>query len=167
MKAAKELAKLYGENEEEAEFIGLIHDIAKEMRKEEIEEYIKKYNIKIDEIEQKQMGLLHAKIGASIAKERFGASEKMQNAIKYHTTGNVNMDMFAKIIYVADKIEENRDYEGVEERRELAKHDLEKVILDVLEHTIQKSIKKGTLIHPDSIDIRNYLLIKINNDLEK
>lgn len=158
MKAAKELAKIYGENEIDAEFAGLIHDIAKEMPKEEIEKYIKKHNIQIDEIEERQMGLLHAKLGASIAKEEFGANEKIENAIKYHTTGNVEMDTFAKIIYLADKIEENRTYEEVEDLRELAKKDLDKAMLFVLDFTTTKSIKKEKLIHPDSINLRNYLL---------
>lgn len=158
MKSAKELAKIYGENERQAEFAGLIHDIAKEMPKEEIEKYIKDHDIQIDEIEKRQMGLLHAKLGASIAKEEFGANEKTQNAIKYHTTGNIHMDTFAKIIYLADKIEENRTYEEVEDLRELAKKDLDKAMLFVLDFTTTKSIKNKKLIHPDSINLRNYLL---------
>lgn len=159
MKAAKDLAKIYGENERMAELTGLIHDIAKEMSKEEIERYMRIHNIQIDEIEKNQMGLLHAKLGASIAKEEFGANEKIQNAIKYHTTGNTKMDTFAKIIYLADKIEENRTYEEVEALREIAKKDLDKAILFVLDFTVAKSIKTKKLIHPDSINLRNYLLI--------
>lgn len=160
MKAAKSLAKVYGENEDEAEFAGLIHDIAKELSKDDILKYLEKYNIAADEIEVKHKGLLHAKLGASIAKEEFDASESVQNAIKYHTTGNKKMDTFAKIIYLADKIEENRTYEEVERLRELAKENLDKAILFTLDFTIQKSIKKGTLIHPDTVDFRNHLLIK-------
>lgn len=158
MKMAKKLALLYGENEEAAQFAGLIHDIAKEMSKEEIIEYAKSHNIKIDEIEEKQLGLMHAKLGASIAKEKYNCNEEIQNAILYHTTGNKKMDKFAKIIYLADKIEENREYEGVEELRKMAKEDLDEAILFVLDFTIQKSLRNKRLIHPDTIDLRNYLL---------
>lgn len=160
MKAAKELAKLYGENEQEAEFAGLIHDIAKEMTEEEILEYLKNHDIEIDEVEKNQMRLLHSKLGASIAKEEFQASKKIQNAIAYHTTGNIEMDKFAKIIYLADKIEENRTYDEVEELRKIAKEDLDKAVLLVLNFTIEKSIKKEHLIHPDTIYLRNLLLSK-------
>lgn len=165
MNAAKELAILYGEDENEAEFAGLIHDIAKELTKEEIEDYLKRYNIEIDDIEKKSMGLLHSKIGAIIAKEEFDASLKVQNAIKYHTTGNVKMDTFAKIIYIADKIEENRKYEGVEHHRDDAKQDLDIAMLNMIDHIIEKSIKEKKLIHPDSTDLRNLLLetTKIDN----
>lgn len=167
MKAAKELAKLYGENEQEAEFAGLIHDIAKEMTEEEILEYLKNHDIEIDEVEKNQMRLLHSKLGASIAKEEFQASKKIQNAIAYHTTGNIEMDKFAKIIYLADKIEENREYEGVEELRKLAKEDLNEAILVVIESTLQKSIRTKRLIHPDTVDLRNYLLSQENTTIQK
>ena len=92
MKMAGELAIIYGENKEEAEFAGLIHDIAKEMPMEEAFEYIKNRKIEIDEIETNQTGILHAKIGANIAKEEFNVNDKIYKAIKYHTTGNVSMD---------------------------------------------------------------------------
>lgn len=160
MKMSKELAAYYGEDEEQAAFAGLIHDIAKELKEIDIFTYVKTHNIKMDEIEKKQLGLMHAKIGASIAKERYNASEEVQNAILYHTTGNKKMDKFAKIIYLADKIEENRNYEGVEELRKLVKKDIDSAILFVLDFTIQKSIRNKRLIHPNTIDLRNYLLEK-------
>ena len=96
--------------------------------------------------------------GANIAKKRYGASKKVQDAILYHTTGNINMDTFAKIIYVADKIEENRKYDGVEELRKIAEKDLDKAILILIDYVIEKSIKKGRTLHPDTIDLKNKLL---------
>ena len=158
MKSAKELAKIYGENEKDAEFAGLIHDIAKEMNKEEIDKYVLEHNIVIDEIEEKQPALLHAKLGASIAKEKYNANEEIQKAILYHTTGNEKMDRFAKIIYIADKIEENREYDGVEELREIAKTDLNKAIVIIIDFVLEKSIKNSRLIHPDTISLRNKIL---------
>ena len=158
MKMAKVLAKIYGEDEEKAAFAGLIHDVAKEMSKDEILEYVTKHNIEMDEVEEKQLGLMHAKLGASIAKEKYHCDEEIQKAILYHTTGNKKMDKFAKIIYLADKTEENRDYEEVEELRKKAEKNLDEAILYTLDFTIQKSIRNKRLIHPDTIDLRNYLL---------
>lgn len=155
---ARFLARMYGEDEEKAAFAGLIHDIAKELPKEKIYEYLVKYDIQIDSVEKNQMGLLHAKIGAVIAREEFGADKKIENAIKYHTTGNVKMNIFDKIIYMADKVEENRDYDKVETARSLAMEDLDKAILFMLDFAIQKSVRKQTLIHPDSVELRNKIL---------
>ena len=93
-----------------------------------------------------------------MAKEKYNADLQVQNAIAYHTTGNIKMDKFAKIIYLADKIEENREYDTVDYLRELTKEDMDKAVLFVLDFTIEKSIKKSGPIHPDTIDLRNYLL---------
>ncbi len=93
-----------------------------------------------------------------MAKEKFDADLQTQNAIAYHTTGNVNMDRFAKIIYLADKIEENRNYDSIEYLRELAKEDIDQAILFVLDFTIEKSIKNSGPIHPDTIELRNNML---------
>ena len=46
----------------------------------------------------------HADIGAIIAKEEYNLDNDICNAIKYHTIGNKDMDMLAKIIFIADKI---------------------------------------------------------------
>ena len=160
MKMAKELALIYGENEKKAEFAGLIHDIAKELDIEEIQECLEKYKIEPDEIEKKQLGLLHSKIGAAIAKEKYEADKEVQNAILYHTTGHKDMSELAKIIYIADKIEENRTYKSVEEIREIAKTNLDKAIIILINHVLQKSIRLDRFIHPNAIDLRNKLLNK-------
>lgn len=155
---ARELAKVYGEDEEKAAFAGLIHDIAKEINKEEGEKIAKKHNIEVDEIEKLQWGLMHAKLGASIAKEKYNADIEVQNAITYHTTGHKDMDRFAKIIYLSDKIEENRSYDGVVELRKIAKIDLDMAILTTIDFVLNKSIKMNRLIHPNTIDLRNEIL---------
>lgn len=105
-------------------------------------------------------GLLHAKIGADIAKKKYGFTKEMQQAIIYHTVGHVGMSMLSKIVFVADKIEENRSYEGVEELRKLAKEDIDSSILIMLEHAINKNIDKGVLIHPDGIIARNQIILE-------
>ena len=104
-KKAVELAKQYGEDEEIAKKVAIVHDIAKEMTNEELVEYANKNNIEIDEIESINPSLLHGKVGADIVAKKYNFTEDMQNAIKWHTTGRENMTMLEKIIYVADSTE--------------------------------------------------------------
>ena len=158
MKMAKKLAKIYGEDEEQAEFAGLIHDVAKELTKDEIDKLVNGYDIKVDEVEKQNTKLLHAKLGAIIAREEFGANKEVQDAIRYHTTGNKKMDKFAKIIYIADKIEENRIYDGVEQLRKIAEKDLDEAILVMLEHVIEKNTQRGIKVHPDTLELREELI---------
>ena len=165
MKKAEELAKLYGENINKAKLVGLAHDIGKDLSKEEKLEYVKNNDIKIDEIEKINTGLLHAKIGADICKKKYGFSKDMQNAIKYHTVGNKNMDTFSKIIFIADKIEDGRNYknekkmEQLEETRKLANIDLNKALLFLIDSSLEFTLQKKELIHPDSIDTRNRIIM--------
>ena len=127
------------------------------MSNKEKMEYCQKHQIEIDKVEQYNVGLLHAKVGADITK-KYGFTKEMQKAILYHTTAHADMDLLAKIIFIADKIEENRSYDGVEELRELAMQDIDKCALVILNQTIKKNIDKGVLIHPDGIFARNQLL---------
>lgn len=157
MKKAEELAKQYGIDPHIASLVGLAHDIGKEMSNKEKMEYCQKHQIEIDKVEQYNVGLLHAKVGADITK-KYGFTKEMQKAILYHTTAHADMDLLAKIIFIADKIEENRSYDGVEELRELAMQDIDKCALVILNQTIKKNIDKGVLIHPDGIFARNQLL---------
>ena len=73
-KRAQELAKIYGEDEDKAKIIGIAHDIAKEMPKEEALKYANENGIIFDEIEQKEPSLWHSKIGADIAVKRLRSS---------------------------------------------------------------------------------------------
>lgn len=159
MKKAEELAKQYGEDPNIAALVGLAHDIGKEIPNEEKLRYVKENNIKIDEVEEYNVGLLHAKIGADITKKKYNFTEDMQKAIKYHTVADPNMNLLAKIIFVADKIEENRSYEKVEELRKMAEINIDNCIIEILNYTIKENIDKGRLVHPNSVLTRNKLLL--------
>lgn len=168
MKKAVELAEIYGADINKAKLTGLAHDIGKELSKEEKLEYAKQNNIEVDEIEKINVSLLHGKIGADICKKRYGFTEDMQDAIQFHTTGSGKKEMtvLEKIIFLADKIEENRNYKDkanlaeLEELRELAKIDLDKAVIKALDNSLIYTIQKNELIHPDSINTRNKLITK-------
>lgn len=160
VKKAVELAKIYGVQEETAKKVGIAHDIAKEMTDEEMLEYVKNNNIEIDEIETVKPSLLHGKIGADIATKKFGFTQDMVNAIKWHTTGRKNMSMLEKIIYVADKTEENRKGSRFDlaKSRELSTQDINQALIFLINEFIIYHIKNDGLIHPETINARNDLL---------
>ena len=159
MKMAEKLAQRYGIDSHIAALTGLVHDIGKELSDEEKLDYVKENQIVVDEIEEKNVGLLHAKIGADIAKKRYGFTKEMGQAIEYHTTGNPKMDLLAKITFIADKIEETRQYPQVLVIREVALENIDECMLMILSYDIKKNIDKNKLIHPSSILIRNQLLL--------
>jgi len=126
-------------------------------------EYVKEHNIEMDEIEEQQLGLIHAKLGASIAKEKYNADEEVQKAILYHTTGNIKMDRFAKIIYLADKLEENRKYEGVEEKIEI-----EEIVLDdIIKLTVGNQVTTDCIILEGEVEVDESFITGESNTIEK
>lgn len=164
MERAEVLAKIYGENIEKARKVGITHDIAKEFSKEENLKYIEENNIKADKVELKNIGLLHGKIGADIAKKVFKFSDDMCEAIEAHTTAKENMSMLSKILYVADKTELGRKHEDydIEYERKLSEENIDEALIFMIDEMMKVNIRKRRLIHPDSILARNYLIYKDN-----
>lgn len=166
-KRAVELAKIYGEDIEKAKIVGIAHDIAKEIPKEEAYKYAIENNIELDEIEKMEPSLLHSKIGADICVKKYGFTQDMAQAILYHTTGNINMNTFDKIIYIADKTEENRTYIDLQKAIEVSNKDLDEGILYISSIAIEYSIKKKSLIHTDTIYLMNKIIIeKMKNQMQ-
>ena len=102
MEKCEEYAEIYRIDIETAKKVGLAHDIAKEMPDDEKMNYARENGLSVIDVEQRHTGLLHAKIGADIAKKRFGFTEKMCKAIRMHTTGGQDMELLDKILFVAD-----------------------------------------------------------------
>lgn len=103
------LAMRYNADIIKAGLAGLLHDYAKCIDNDTMLEKCKKHNIEITEFEEKIPYLLHTKLGAYYAKNRFGVEDvEILNAITYHTTGKPNMTLLEKIVFVADYIEPSR-----------------------------------------------------------
>lgn len=158
---ARDLAEKYDVDGDKAFLAGLIHDCAKYNE----EAYIRKLNIDISsyKISSIKDPVLHSFLGAEVAKKVYNISDKdILEAIKYHTTGKAAMTKLEKIIFIADAIEPNRDFEGIDKIRKLANNDLDKAMLALLDSNIIFLISKKALINPLSFEARNYLIEEKN-----
>ena len=162
-KCAEKLSEIDNCNKEKAKIAGLVHDCAKYFDDEQIEDCIKKFNIKLDPLEENNIALSHSLIGSYVSKEVFKIEdEEILNAIKYHTTGRENMTLLEKIIYMADLIEEGRNFPRVEELRELTYGGkLDEALILSFNNTIKFVIDNNQLIHPRTVKARNYILSKV------
>ena len=122
---AVRLAKRWGESEEDAAEAGILHDITKKLVLSEQLILSEKYGIINDTYETANVKLLHAKTGAALARDLFNISDRVYSAIRWHSTGKPDMTLLEKIIYMADYIEPNRDFPGVDKLRKLAYEDLD------------------------------------------
>lgn len=158
MKRAEELAIKFNVDINKAKLVGLAHDIGKEILKKI--EYANANGIEIDEIEKESPELLHSKIGAEICGKKYGFTQDMQDAIKYHTTGNPEMDDLAKVLFIADKTEAGRTYLDFDKIKQKEDEGLDAEMIYLIDQSILYTIKKGELLHPDSIYTRNRFLTK-------
>lgn len=147
---AVRLARHWGGNESDARRAGILHDCTKYWSREEHLDFCARYGLELDELSQKNEKLLHAKSGALVAKHLFGENEQVYDAILWHTTGKPNMTLLEKIIYIADYMEPNRAFEGVEELRRLAYQDLDEAVALGLSMSIDDLKRRGALIHQDT-----------------
>jgi len=148
---AVRLAERYGADVEKARVAALLHDCTKKLNMEEQLALCEQYGIALDELEQKALKLLHAKTGAEIARDVFGVDDEIYRAIWWHTTGHANMTLLEKIIYLADYMEPNRDFEGVEELRKLAYEDLDKAMCLGLSMSLEDLKRRGHSPHKDTM----------------
>lgn len=164
VETAIKLAKMNNVDEEKAKIAALIHDMAKCMPKDKQFEILKNNGVKMDKYLLNSPQILHGAVGAILAKEIMGIEDiDILNAVKYHTTGKENMTTLEKIIYIADYVEPNRKYEGVDKIREVVFKNLDNGVFMGIENTMLHLLKERQLIHIDTINARNYLLLEIKN----
>ena len=157
-RAARQLAIRFGYDPVRASFAALLHDITKRLSKEEQLYLCEKYDIIPCDIEMKEWKMLHGRTAAAIAKIEYGADQEICESIACHTTGRANMTLLDKIIYLADYIEETRDFEGVERARELAREDIDQALIYCFNSSLIDLIARGKLIHADTVAARNWLI---------
>lgn len=75
------------------------------------------------------------------------------------------MTTLEKVIMLADYIEPNRSFPGVDDVRELAKLELNKALIVSIQNTIQFLLNKNELIYPKTIETYNDLQRKINQEV--
>lgn len=158
---AERLAKRFGVSSEKAKLAGLLHDCARTFQIKDLVEVAEKMQIPVGEIERHAPILLHANIGAELIDSQYEiCDEEIKQAIRLHTTGGKNMTNLDKIVYLADLIEPNRDFNGVDNLRELAVKNLDQALFEAFNQSIMHVIKLNQVVHPYTIVARNEMLLK-------
>ena len=152
------LAMRYEYDIQKAQLAGLLHDCAKCIPNGKKLKLCEKHHIQMTEVERRNPFLLHAKLGAFLAKEQYDVKDpEVISAILNHTTGKPAMSLLDKIVYVADYIEPNRKKaDNLTELRRLAFENLDETVLLILEQTLDYLEKTGKEIDRHTIMTRDY-----------
>lgn len=155
---AAALAMKYSVDINKASLAGLLHDNAKYLSGEQMYEKCLRYGIEVTKEEKEQPHLLHGKLGAYYAKEKYGVTDKdVLSAIEHHTTGKPNMSLLEKILYIADYIEPNRKViEGLDEIRRYAFDDIDKAVVFKIKNMSGYLLEQGIELEGKALATYNY-----------
>ena len=154
---AVELAKRWGADVTDAARAGILHDITKALDGPLQLTLCKEYGMILGAFSKENPKTLHALTGSLVAERIFGENEAVVEAIRHHTTGKADMNLLEKIIYVADYMEPNRDFPGVEKLRDLAYTDMDAALELGLQMTINMLKEQGREVSSESMDALMWL----------
>lgn len=138
---------------EKVKTAALLHDCAKYLNYEDF----KDFNLP----EGVPKPVVHAFLGAFVAEKVLGVQdEEILDAIKYHTSGKAKMSTLGKLIFVADMVEKNRDYEGVEMLRALYQVDFERCFIECVKEEMVHLLNKKQPIYIETINAYEYYVKK-------
>ncbi|MDO4868952.1 MAG: bis(5'-nucleosyl)-tetraphosphatase (symmetrical) YqeK [Bacillota bacterium] len=155
-KEAVRLALKYGADPEKAELAAILHDIARNLPQEEMNQYVEKIGLdRRRYLDNKN--LAHSKVGAYIIKNELGIDDsEILDAVSYHTTGRSGMSLLEQIIFLADAMEPGRSYPGVQRLRELTDIDLDEACEYSLRSTIDHVKSANVYLDPDTAEALEY-----------
>ncbi len=126
----------------------LFHDCAKNLSPDS--PYLKGFVLP-KEWGEVPLSVWHQYAGAYVAEREFEVEdEDILNAIRYHTSARENMSNLEKLIFLADMLEEERAYEGVEELRKLfwQGQGLDECLEEALFQTLKFLESKNAEVYP-------------------
>ena len=157
---AKRLAQKYGADPEKAYTAGILHDIMKNSPPEEQLSIMDQAGIILTADERANPKLWHAMAAEAYARTVLQVRDAdILQAIRYHTTARAGMSVLEKVLYIADFISADRDYNGVEGMRAAAEISLEAAMLEGMRFCITDLVQSGQVIHTDSVEAYNEILI--------
>lgn len=149
---AVELAERHGTDPETAALAGLLHDCGRLMAPQRMPAFARARRLRVPHLRamaRRRPGLLHAYVGAFLARDRFGVRDPIVlGAVRDHTFGGTRMSALGRLVAVADACSQDRDYPGVERIRRLAREDLPAAFLQVMRMKLEHVLRRGHWLHP-------------------
>ncbi len=155
------LCSIYGLDRNLGYLAGASHDICKEVGDEKLLLLAKKDGNPVSELEAEKPGLLHGRAAAVLLEEEFDFHDgRILEAVANHTFGRAGMGVYAKVLFVADKIEPGREHVDAEYLRKVYSLSIDGAVMKILVENMDYLEKKGRKVSPESIGLRDWLCIQ-------
>lgn len=159
------LARCHQLDEGQAAWAGLMHDLAKFFPPKKLLKIATEAKIPVDEVCLKYPHLLHADIGAVVARREFEVNDlEILAAISNHTLGAPEMSQLSCVVFIADVLEPNRgDNAELAAMRALAGENLYKCVQQTCDYSLKYLLSKQKIIHPRTVLTRNWAKAKADS----
>jgi predicted HD superfamily hydrolase involved in NAD metabolism len=149
---AVQLARAHGLDAQRALTAGLLHDLARLYSGAELLAQCSARGLAVDAFERANPIVLHARLGAELARERYGVDDTaVLSAIAKHTLGAADMSPLDCAVYLADSLEPERDFAQRSAFASLAFEDLDAAMLAVLRSSAAYLRSRGLSVAPQSL----------------
>lgn len=158
----EKLAAVWGADCKTAYRMGKLHDIAKNIEYEKAVKMCDELEAELDSVERNMPQLVHPKLGAELVKCYFNIKEGIiTSAIRCHTVGKLGMNIYDKILFVADMCETGRSFDGVDEIRRLAFENPDRAVIACIDKTLSFAKSRGGQVHPMAYAVKKEILAKL------
>ncbi len=155
---AMDLAIHYQLDREKASMAGLMHDLAKYFKPQQLLQMALADGLEVDEVLFVNPHLLHADVSAIVARDVFGVKdEEVLQAIANHTLGRPGMSLLSCIVFLADGLEPGRgDTSELQALRQMSRQNIYQAVWKTCDYTLKLLLESPNLIHPRVIATRNW-----------
>lgn len=176
-KMAERLGRLYAPDKLDVlRAAGLLHDITKEYSTEKQLQICREFGIITTKQDILTPKTFHAKTAAVLIPVLYPEfdDEEVISAVRWHTTGNADMSLLQKIVYLADYIDESRKFEDCVKLRNLfwdacpekmsqkdRDEHLAKILVVSFNMTLAGLIADNAPVSDDTFKARNALILSL------
>lgn len=165
VEAAEQLAKRNGVDPHQAMEAAWLHDLFRELPEHELRKLALDCGMAAPAGDPQTW---HGPICAQRAAIDFGVTDPdIRAAVACHTVGHPHMGKLSQVLYVADAIEKNRLYPGVDLLRRAAQDELSIAVACVADATIFSLLERRQEIALDTVALRNRMWSGIDNRKRK
>jgi predicted HD superfamily hydrolase involved in NAD metabolism len=154
---ADRLARVHGADPRRARVAGMLHDLARLYPADRLLRECAERALPLDAFERAHPIVLHARLGAELARERFGITDDaVLSAIRKHTLADAVMSPLDAVLYLADGLEPGRDFAERPELAALAFRDLDAAMRATLRSSIAQLGRSGRTTAPQTLAAARY-----------
>jgi predicted HD superfamily hydrolase involved in NAD metabolism len=151
-RTAERLAAACGESPARARLAGMLHDLARLHSPERLLAECEARALTVDAFERANPIVLHARLSAEFARERFGVTDEgVLQAIRRHTVGAPGMTPLERSLFLADALEPGRNYPERAALLALAFSDPDAALRGVLNSTLGYLRARGLSAAPATL----------------